>query len=917
MPSRSTKYASLLLAAAALSACNSSSAGKLTEPMPTAVVMTIGQPFVVVGTGGLTTTVRAGADVVLTAKNSYKGANDTGVPIIDFAWKRIDTGTDPVTLVTRTNNTVTFTAPEVLTATLLKFQLTVTDSNGNSSSAEADVTVMPLRDADHFLKYEFITDTFTVGAVTDTPLAPTGAASNVTIPFTVTITKIDTFTDSNGIVQTVQVGTPQVLSSGWNASVGNNGNACNDVLTPSVKAHIPTFEVDDVITDASSPFLGQPVSNLMQLSDVDLDPPNPAIPPAYASAKIVIAYAPVAAGDAAHVAAPAGTNALACVGGIGPATSASLTMKSEDLYLAMNENSPSSPFVIRDNAQTASLYYATIDPTASKTDLASWLTLNGFDPAAADYGASAKPASIYHATYTNNYDLGFGRDMYLSVGPCDVDVTNMPLQQQISHCDVASVVVNYLSVEAAIKRINPINAVAMEYTGPKPGVGPRFVKFYTFAPDTRTGRFLRVTSVDLDHRGQKYMPAACTVCHGGQPNQIKDVLTAGKYLSTPNFPPPDGPSGVDGDVNASFLPWDLDSFLYSDTDPGFSNKPQDAAIKAQYTRAKQEPQFKLLNSGTYLTLSRATNPAEQFRFVVLQELLEGWYAQNGSGAGLPGSFNGAFVPPGWQEANNGNPKTTATSTGSAAIYTDVYMRNCRTCHVGQAPRDAYNPLTGPQCSLSMLNNNTGRSDQYPVGCYYGFVQTTNMAALLSEGLMPSSRRTMDRLWADPAGGAPKGQELIDHLNVYFQTPGAVNIQGPPQPVVTYNAVVPGVPNVSVQSGGFPGVVSGCGTTPLGVNCQLGSRLYQPNLSDNNDSPPGTGDLLVQPTWLFCLDDGSGSCANAARFPVIAPAVNQLPPGSAATLVLPVVTTPSTVNFLLEFDAGGKPVSTAKASTNYQ
>lgn len=907
-------------AIAALASCGGSGAKTSAGPMPTAVIVTIGQPFVVAGTGGLTTTVRAGADVVLSAKNSFKGANDTGVPIIDFAWKRIDSGTDPVNLVTRTSNTVSFMAPQVLAATLVKYQLTVTDSNGNASTAEADITVQPLRDADHFLKYEFNDDLFVVNAVTDAVIPAATAGYNVTIPFTVTVTKVVSFTDNGGHVQTdVQVGNPVNYTGGWNASLGNGGNVCNNPLNPGISAHIPSFEVDDVITDPASPYVGQPISNVMQLSDVDLDPANPAIPPGVAKAKISIQFAPVASGDALHVAAPTGVNVLACIGGIGT-PAAAMTVSGEDLYVAMNDTPPNTNIEPRDNARTASIYYQTIDPQNTRTNLVAWLTANGFVATAPDYGAAANPATIYHATYTNNYDLGFGRDMYMHVGPCESGYATKALQDQIGHCDVASVVVNYASLEATIKKLNPINAVAMEYTGPSPGVGPRFVKFYTFAPDTRTGAFPRVTSVDLDHRGQKYMPAACTVCHGGTPNTPNDVTTnqypsTPTITSTPNQTGQDGPSGVYGDVNASFLPWDLDSFLYSDTDPGFSNKPQDAAIKAQYTRANQEAQFKLLNSGTYLTTLRATNSNEKYRFESLRELLEGWYAQGGTGVGLPGSYNGAFVPPGWQETNFGNLKTTATVPGSAKIYTDVYMRHCRTCHVAQAPLDATSPTDPAQCTLTTNDSSTnvGRIDQYPMGCYFGFVQTSHIAALLNQSLMPSSRRTMDRLWADPTGATPKGQELVDNLNAYFNIPGAVNNQNPTPPQI-YVAVTPGTAgaNLTINSL-FGNPLTGCGSNPPAVNCNQTNRLMQFNLQDNGHFSPGVGDLLVNPQWLVCsvAASTSTSCSGGTPYAVVANDPFH------ATFLLPAVAPPATLNFLLELDSNGTSAVTQNDPQDYQ
>ena len=62
-------------------------------------------------------------------------------------------------------------------------------------------------------------------------------------------------------------------------------------------------------------------------------------------------------------------------------------------------------------------------------------------------------------------------------------------------------VINYASLEGAARTLQPILAVAMEFSS-SPASGPRrIVKFYTYAP-TRAGDFPRVLSVDLDGRAR-------------------------------------------------------------------------------------------------------------------------------------------------------------------------------------------------------------------------------------------------------------------------------------------------------------------------------------------------------------------------------------------------------------------------------
>ena len=326
--------------------------------------------------------------------------------------------------------------------------------------------------------------------------------------------------------------------------------------------------------------------------------------------------------------------------------------------------------------------------------------------------------------YLNNFDLGFGRDMYLRLGACDNGTPANLAEATRGACDVYGVVINYGSLEAAARNLQPIIAVAMEYTrAPSSGAG-RITKFYTYAPNRR-GDYERVLSIDLDGRGEKYMPGACTVCHGGTPRGL-DARNPELY-------------GNGGDVDAAFLPWDLDSLLYSDTDPAFSHagdpdfSPSEQALAARFARAPQEEMFKRLNQLAWLTWGNDR------RFPLARDLVEGWYG----GAGFPSSaFNGGYVPAGWQPATVGNPPD------SAAIYLDVFARNCRSCHVMHVP--------GPR--------GTG---QLAIASYADFAGAVSLPAQLEIGRMPLARLTMDRFWL-PQPGAADGHSAAQRLSEHFR-----------------------------------------------------------------------------------------------------------------------------------------------------
>src|SRR5688572_30116881 len=96
------------LFAALLAGCGGSDVGDQQEPQPEAVAVVVGQPFS--GTAsGVQTKVRAGSEVMLSGKESRKGEDDAGVPIIRFEWNQVNPGAHAVQLVERASHTVSFT----------------------------------------------------------------------------------------------------------------------------------------------------------------------------------------------------------------------------------------------------------------------------------------------------------------------------------------------------------------------------------------------------------------------------------------------------------------------------------------------------------------------------------------------------------------------------------------------------------------------------------------------------------------------------------------------------------------------------------------------------------------------------------------------------------------------------------------
>jgi mono/diheme cytochrome c family protein len=490
------------------------------------------------------------------------------------------------------------------------------------------------------------------------------------------------------------------------------------------------------------------------------------------------------------------------------------------------------PTRARDTRASADAYYRTIDDAdgyASKATLSGWLAQAGFSNAATGWKTMRESlqgsATGAHALYLNNFDLGFGRDMYVRLGACDDGATPATLGAATAGaCDVYSVVINYGSLEAAANNLQPIIAVAMEYSRAPASGARRITKFYTYAP-TRQGDFKRVLSIDLDGRGEKFMPGSCTVCHGGTPRGL-DAVDAARY-------------GNGGDVSSAFLPWDLDSLLYADTDPAFSNAGDPAfseserALVARFTRAEQEAAFKRLNHLAYLTYG------DSRRFALAQDLIEGWYG----GEGLPSaSFDGSYVPEGWSSAADGNPADSET------IYLDVFARNCRSCHVMHVP--------GPR-----------GSGQFAIGSYAEFAGAVNLSTQLESGRMPLARLTMDRFWL-PLTTASDGRSAAQVLSEHFRDDGndATAEIGRPGPTANIDGLASVddtlVRGASYRLDGRPSTLFEGGGYAWRLEAPAGSRAH---LSFPDSATPtlvGVDEKGPYKLSLSVSGSGGASCAEA-------------------------------------------------------
>ncbi len=741
---RQIRHLAVCAIALVIAGCDGlSDVGEQEDTPPQAVVTVVGHPFTT-SASGAATTVRSQGEVTLTAKDSV----ELSAPILDFVFRQTDSNA-PVAFLIRNRNTIAFTAPTVTQDTEYRFSLTVRDSQGLEDTTTATVLVRPVLDINHFLEYLNANTNYTIVAAAQTtvPGASSAPVDATLGEFTITIRRLLSYTPRRGPPRITDVAldsTPTLINGAWLQQMGAS-SSCTAAENPRFVLPIPTFDADDINLLVQ----GRDRTEQLELADIDdaeltleisIAPTSGTVTPSVCVIDQAAIPVRVIRQNTRHGMLSAAAAAL------GAGAAPSVTVGIDELR--------GEPTTAQDTLESARAYYRTIGEETTKTTLSAWLDANGFNRSATDFGADA------HVVYTNNFDLGFGRDMYLKVGDCDSP------NLDVGACDVAFVVINFPSLEAAGKKLGPINAVAMEYSDTPDLPGQRIVKFYAYAPNpnSTTGEFTRIHSVNLDARGERYMPGSCTVCHSGTPGGL-ETNGSGRYTNN-------------GDLNSAFLLWDLDTLLFSDTDQSFSREAGDTALRNRLVRSAQEVQFRRMNAGAYLTYwDRVPG-----RFALARELAQGWYDGVATlpASGLDQVFRGsthfgAFVPPGWQQAgldqvagtadDNPAPASATVQDGSADIYSSVFAPHCRSCHVMQIPNPALadvrqealcddDPLTGDPISSEA---------QRPMGCYWQFVQTPNLVGRLSEGAMPFARLTMDRLWVPGSSGPSPGDQALAHL----------------------------------------------------------------------------------------------------------------------------------------------------------
>ncbi|MDH3642790.1 MAG: hypothetical protein OES38_11885, partial [Gammaproteobacteria bacterium] len=761
--------------------------------------------------GGANNTVRSGSVVILSGKDS----DGQDSPVLRTEWAANDPG---VRLEERTANSVAFEAPNVAQPADFSFTVTVFDAEDQSDSDTITLTVIPAQDLDKFLTV----DGTGVGDLTLTTPAtdlqkftvvadPVGA--NPVAPgdtFAVTVDATLNYADRNASCASTAVSNPNVCL-GWSnnatlqlsgagypltvANVAWNSDNNGDAIDTAVELDIPSIDVslfNQLIIDAFPP--GADESARVALLD----------PWRTDTAEITLTItliSPIAA--------------TAMVGGPGSSTIPLGPADDVTVSQILADGLGSLPIETR---ETADAYYAAIDPNDEFLTLTDWLVSRGFATRDPDGSANLLQAAsdgsgeFAHALYTNNFDLGFGRDMFTRV--------------EEATGNVYAFVTNYPTLQNALEGREEFVTVVMEFSPPA-GLpnDDKFTKFLVYAIDEETGEQIRVRSIDFDGRGLKVVPGVCTTCHGGAVPTKDAALAATGY---PNA----------GDLGAMFFPWDLESFLYSDTDPAIPTSSNlddvrtldDIDPQRQFTRSAQEDQFRKLNQAALTTYvqSQANEVVvapDPSRFAANCELLNIWYpgaapplTTCNTGA-LAGAFTDGAVPSGWST--------------EPQLYTDVHARHCRACH---------NQLTNTDIQFTT-------SEQF-----LDNPSTGDM--VFRTGVMPLARVTTDRLWA----GTDTSDPPIDILRGALPSIGT---EIPGGPVAQSDFAAQNVGSIPEASAGANSLLTKTGRT---VDMTGEESLFFDSLTWNlaaTSSDPNFATCLQDPPAL--VSDG----ADASLTPSIA------------------------------------------------
>ncbi|MEH6346119.1 MAG: hypothetical protein V7785_13595 [Bermanella sp.] len=356
----------------------------------------------------------------------------------------------------------------------------------------------------------------------------------------------------------------------------------------------------------------------------------------------------------------------------------------------------------------ANAYYEAVDPSNTRTTLANWKSVNGFDE-----------GFDQHVIFRDSKDLGYGRDMYAKFkddGGVALFVNNFvvavgkgnpanygPLNLQAAvdqnfdfHLGSNAIEFSPLEIESEIEDTDFI------------------LKFFTFSARDENGEQQRITSADLDGRGIKHMPTMCQVCHGAR-------------LMPLNL---DGSFNLMSLKSAKFNQLELNSFEFMSD--------------GEFSQANLEPGIRAINQAVHASFGkiaeREVTNLGYWDSTFARTIAQGRYGGEDFSSA---TFIGSDIPAGWQQ-------TDFRPEGVETLYKEVIEPHCISCHsirgfnagndedLDEAIINGQVTLTGTAINFSNYEKFIGYSDLIIDYVY-------------ERGAMPLSLRNYESFWSAPAG----------------------------------------------------------------------------------------------------------------------------------------------------------------------
>ena len=388
-----------------------------------------------------------------------------------------------------------------------------------------------------------------------------------------------------------------------------------------------------------------------------------------------------------------------------------------------------------DETDFATAYYDAIDPGGARATAQAYWSLHQFDA----------PAPDVHVIFRDSKDLGYGRDMYLSVysnasvgstcGPPGA-VTIAFFVRNFSVEIVDGFAYGPVNLEAAIAEDlqHHVGTNAIEFGYGRDDVGDScsaepMARFYTYEPrynPPNAAHPLR-TRVDLDARGEKAMPQPCISCHGGK---LRPLDRFGRFVA---MHANDAQAQI-GDTKARMQAFEVDTFEFSD--------------EVGHRRVDYEEGLRLLNSAIYCTYPGSAGHAACASFGggvpaavdigewsgdFAREMMLGWYA---NALETPGSrYDQNFVPVGWRPSL----VPPLVPVGAGTLFKKVVGPNCFVCH-GKRGNE-----------LGSDSNASGEGKDVDFSTWDKFISHADEIERLvfDEGKMPLGLLNYQNFWEDP------------------------------------------------------------------------------------------------------------------------------------------------------------------------